>query len=104
MVVASVRIRWEGEKSELSSDDGKDTTTVVPSLLLSDIYPKHIKQIKGEKRNNKLGIMDPVLCRPFFLSFKLSLWLINVFVCRKLGMFACSVRMKKKKEIDACRR
>lgn len=58
IVVASVRIRWEGrkKKSELSSAEGKDNMTAVLSLPLSDIYPKHIKQIKKRKETISLGL------------------------------------------------
>lgn len=47
----------EGKKgSELSSGDGKDNMTTVPSLPLSDIYPKHIKQIKKRKATMSSGL------------------------------------------------
>jgi len=56
IVVASVRIRCGEKKSELSSAEGKDSMTAVPSFLLSDIYPKHIKQIKERKETISSGL------------------------------------------------
>ncbi len=89
IVVASVRIRWEGrkKKNKLSSGEGKDNMTAVPSLPLSDIYPKHIKQIKKRKETISSGLWTLSLAfvscsHVFFFSPPLSClcdWLTCLF-------------------------
>ena len=61
------------KKIELSSDEGKDKMTAVPSLLLSDIYSKHIKQIKERKEMDYGPCLFPLSHVFAFFSSKLSL-------------------------------
>lgn len=65
----------EEKKKELSSVEGKDNVTAVPSLPLSDIYPKHIKQIKKRKETISSGLwtlsLAFVSCSHVFFFFPL---------------------------------
>lgn len=56
-----VRIRCREKRSFF--DEGKDTVTTSPPPP-SDIYPKHIKQIKQRKETISSGIMDRLLLLP----------------------------------------
>lgn len=60
-------------KKELSSGEGKENMTAVPSLPFSDIYPKHIKKTKKRKATINSGLwtlsLAFLLCSHVFSFF-----------------------------------